>query len=454
MIAASRDAHLDAAPDAPSPERAMDWEQFFSSYREPDFVPGFTISNKLGSGVFGEVYKAERTSIGKPYAIKFLRLQDERLHEQVLRELDSLQHLAQVDHPNLVTIEDRGEVCGIPYIVMGYAGDETLKSLLQDGPIHREQAVALFRQVLQGVAALHDRSIIHFDLKPANIFINGDAVRVGDYGLSKLVSESGGTLSMGRGTPYYMAPEMLRRRGDARSDVYSLGVILYELLVGDVPFKGDSEWEILRRHERESPSIPETLPGKLRSVIARCLEKKPRARFANAGEVLCAMSVQEKVVPEPPEASLAPPDSGPASHSPDAEAWGVRAGRMLHGGKVSLGVVRAEIGGLLKRVRAETGELVSSAQEGYRRAETERRARADGAVLGPGGALGAAPNLAGRRAVLRPAKGRSRSFLTGLLAPIRALAWVVVNGLRIVVVLALILALCSFVHLGLEALIL
>ena len=268
--------------------RTMDWEGFFRDYRKPDFIPGYTIINKLGGGVFGEVYKARKTSIGKYYAIKFLRLQDERLSEQVLKELDAVDHFAQVDHPNLVSIEDRGDVGGIPYIVMGYGGDETLKSALRDGALPRERTLTLYRQVLEGASALHEHSIVHFDLKPANIFIRGEVARVGDYGLSKLMSESRATLSMGRGTPYYMAPEMLRRKGDARSDVYSLGVILFEMLIGRVPFNGDSEWQILKAHETELVEIPAEIPAPLGAFLLQCLDKDPARRFRHCRAQLAA----------------------------------------------------------------------------------------------------------------------------------------------------------------------
>jgi hypothetical protein len=264
----------------------MDWENFFQNYRKPNYVPGYEIVHKLGSGVFGEVYKARKESIGKFYAVKFLRVEDDSLKEAVVRELESLRHFAQVDHPNLVSIEDRGEVDGIPYIIMSYAGEETLKTLLSRGKVPLEKGLALFRQVADGVNALHERSIIHFDLKPANVFIKGEIARVGDYGLSKLVSESRKSLSFGRGTPYYMAPEMLRRRGDHRSDIYSLGVILYEVLTGDVPFKGDTEWEVLKRHETEEVAFPAGVPETCQNAIRKCMAKDPETRYQRVKDVL------------------------------------------------------------------------------------------------------------------------------------------------------------------------
>lgn len=280
--------------DPSPPEPAVDWERFYRDYRKPGFIPGYEIGHKLGGGAFGIVYKARKESIGKAYAIKFLRVDDVHVRRQVVRELESVQLFAQVDHPNLVTIEDQGIVDSVPYIVMGYGGDETLRDRLAAGRLGEDAAVAILVQVLRGVQALHDRSLIHFDLKPANIFLRGDVARVGDYGLSKLVSESCMTLSMGRGTPYYMAPEMLRRRGDHRSDIYSLGVIFFECLAGVVPFTGESEWEVLKAHEEGELVFPHAVPDRLRPVIARMLAKDPAQRFQSVGAVLEALRSPEE----------------------------------------------------------------------------------------------------------------------------------------------------------------
>ncbi len=274
--------------DAPNPVR-VDWEAFYRSYRKPGYLPGFEILNKLGGGMFGLVYKARKESIGKDYAIKFLKVDDDNMLDSVMREIDNVSFFAQIDHPNLVSIEDKGTVDGIPYLVMSYAGDETLQKRLQQGDMTREDALHIFVQAARGVQALHNHSLVHFDLKPANIFLKGDVARVGDYGLSKLVSASRNSLSFGRGTPYYMAPEMLQRRGDARSDVYSLGILLYECLYGDVPFRGDSEWEVLRKHETAQPEFPADALRGDREIILRCLQKQPEDRFQTAADLLRAM---------------------------------------------------------------------------------------------------------------------------------------------------------------------
>ncbi|HLU37955.1 MAG TPA: serine/threonine-protein kinase [Planctomycetota bacterium] len=275
-----------AVSEAPRPK--IDWEAFYRNYRKPGYVPGYEIINKLGGGVFGMVFKARKESIGKDYAIKFLKVDDEVVRDAVVRELDSVRYFAQVDHPNLVSIEDKGEVDGIPYIIMSYAGDDTLRKRLDAGRLSRDQALRYFLQAARGVQALHERSLVHFDLKPANIFLKGDIARVGDYGLSKLVTESRNSLSFGRGTPYYMAPEMLQRRGDQQSDIYSLGVILYECLTGDVPFRGDSEWEVLKKHETATPNYPDSITPDERRILERCLAKRPEDRFASVRDLLHA----------------------------------------------------------------------------------------------------------------------------------------------------------------------
>ena len=268
----------------------MDWERFYKNYRQVDYVPGYEIVNKLGAGAFGEVYKIRKVSIGKFYAAKFLRVEDSTLKEAVLKELESVKLLAQIDHPNLVSIEDQGEIDGIPFIIMSYAGEETLRSMLNEKKLDPPGAADIFRQVCAGVQALHERSIIHFDLKPANVYLKGELARVGDYGLSKLISRSRRSLSFGRGTPYYMAPEMLKRRGDHRSDVYSLGVILYECLAGQVPFDGDSEWEVLKKHETAELTFPDSVQEPFRSAIAMAMAKNPDDRFQSVSAFRQAVS--------------------------------------------------------------------------------------------------------------------------------------------------------------------
>ena len=260
----------------------MDYEAFYQGLRNPDFIPGYEVLHKIGGGVFGEVYKVRKKSISRTYVVKFLKIENESQRHIVEKELESLRRFAQIDHPNLVGIEDQGVVQDIPFIIMTFGGDQTLRDRLRDGPIHGAELEDVFLQILSGVEALHQRSIVHFDLKPANIFLKDGTVRVGDYGLAKMLSESRQSLSFGRGTPYYMAPEVMRRRGDFRADVYSLGAILFELSTGEVPFDGDSDWEVLRKHEVEPVSFPDGFPPGHRDLVEMAMRKDPEERFSSA----------------------------------------------------------------------------------------------------------------------------------------------------------------------------
>jgi len=222
-----------------------------------------------------------------PDIAKLAALDDEEAREAIERELDQVRHFAALDHPNLVSIEDLGTVLGVPYVVMGYAGEDTLARILRRECLDPERALLYFVQACRGVLALHDRRLVHFDLKPSNVFIRGDVARVGDYGLSKMMVEGRLTLSFGRGTPHYMAPEILKSRADHRADIYSLGVILFESLTGRLPFpspppgSGGSGGVLpLREDDRPPefpPEFPAPLPGGGRALpAARSHEALPR----------------------------------------------------------------------------------------------------------------------------------------------------------------------------------
>lgn len=349
-----------ASHELPTP----DWEAFYASYRKPGYVPGYEITLKLGGGAFGIVFCARKQSIGKDYAIKFLKVdEDAEVRRGVLAELDSVRLFAQVDHPNLVAIEDRGEVDGIPYLVMGFAGNETLRDRLpsRDAADCAELRV-LFLQACRGVHALHQHGLVHFDLKPANIFIKGGVARVGDYGLSRLLTHSRASLSMGRGTPYYMAPELLKRRGDWRSDIYALGVMLYEILVGRVPFEGDSEWEVLRKHESEVPELPSSLRADERTALARCLAKDPAERFQSVAELMTALGAAQGLGP----AAWQSPSSGAPIPPPIPEV-----------DRAAVDAARAK----LKRAAKDAGEAARTyARHAAQRAQRHARKSVDAAM--------------------------------------------------------------------------
>lgn len=347
-----------------------DWERFYNAFRKPGFIPGYEIQNHLGGGAFGEVYRARKSSIGKAYAIKFLRLDEPGGKDAGERELEQVRLFAAIDHPHLVTIEDMGVVMGVPYLIMGYAGEDTLARRLARRELDRDTALRTFVQVARGVLALHDRRLAHFDLKPSNVFLNGDVARVGDYGLAKLLTEGRQTLSFGRGTPHYMAPEMLRSRADHRADVYSLGVILHECLAFRLPFGGDEAGTFVLREDDRPPEFPAAFPARLRPVVERCLRLDPEQRFPSVHELLAAMGQTARQGDSvrlawdgPPEASgpsgaVDAPSSEPTPrNAASGSAWPAReelrtaAAELARG---AIGVARGVWDGVVERVSGTT----------------------------------------------------------------------------------------------------
>jgi serine/threonine-protein kinase len=362
----------------------MDWEAFYSAFRKPGFIAGYEIQNRLGGGAFGEVYKARKASIGKAYAIKFLKIDDEAQREAVERELEQVRHFAVIDHANLVTIEDLGTALGVPYLIMGYAGEDTLARRMRAGTLDRKQALSYFVQTCRGVLALHDRRLVHFDLKPSNVFLKGDAARVGDYGLSKMMTDGRLTLSFGRGTPHYMAPEMLKSRADHRADIYSLGVILFESLTGRLPFESEVPGTVVVREDDTPPVFPEDFPAELRPVVECCLRLDPSQRYASLAELLEELGQTARpgdsvrIVLERPDAPLRPrPAAAPSARPVDGEPTPSTARQTAaHLARGAVDVVRGVVDGL-KTMR--------------RRAEPAPPGRAPPAPPAPGGEPGRDP---------------------------------------------------------------
>lgn len=242
----------------------------------PDTKPleGITIKRAIHRGGFGEVYYAV-TDAGKEVAIKLL-------HNNLEVELRGVSQCLNLKHPNLVTIFDiRQDAERDHWIVMEYVGGQSLHDALQqhaDG-MPLQQVLNWLTGMTAGLSFLHDRGLVHRDLKPANIFSDGGVVKVGDVGLSKFISESRRSAqTQSVGTVYYMAPEVARGRYGREVDVYSLGIMLYEMMTGRVPFEGESAGEILMKHLTAEPDL-RLLPTPLRAVLAAALEKDPERRI-------------------------------------------------------------------------------------------------------------------------------------------------------------------------------
>jgi hypothetical protein len=244
-------------------------------------VPGYTIQRGLGRGGFGEVYLAV-SQRGKEAALKLVQR-----HLDV--ELRGVGQCLNLKHPHLVAVYDILKVENDDYwIVMEFVDGESLADVLARHPqgMPEQEMLTWLRGICAGVAYLHDHGIAHRDLKPGNLFVEKGVVKIGDYGLSKFISasqRSGHTESVG--TVYYMAPEVSRGRYGKEVDQYALGVILYQMLTGRLPFDGESPGEILMKHLIDEPDLT-GLAEPYRQVVARLLNKDPQRRFPSVTEAL------------------------------------------------------------------------------------------------------------------------------------------------------------------------
>ena len=244
-------------------------------------LDGYTIKRGVGHGGFGEVYYAV-SDAGKEVGLKLIR-------RNLDIEIRGIKQCLNLKHPNLLALYDiRQSTRGDNWVVMEFVGGRSLEDVVathaQGMPV--EEALNWFYGISTGVAYLHDHGIVHRDLKPGNIFSDEGLVKIGDYGLSKFIAcsrRSGQTESVG--TVHYMAPEVANGRYGKEIDIYALGIILYEMLTGRVPFEGESVGEVLMKHLTAEPDVS-MLPQPYRGVVARALQKDPAKRFSSVGEML------------------------------------------------------------------------------------------------------------------------------------------------------------------------
>jgi hypothetical protein len=249
----------------------------------PEATPlaGYTIKRAIDRGGFGEVYYALSDS-GKEVALKLLQ------RNQHI-ELRGVRQCLNLKHPNLVTIFDiKVDADEDHWVVMEFVSGKCLEQVLADNPrgLALDDVEGWLAGMAAGTAFLHDRGIVHRDLKPANVFRENGVVKIGDVGLSKFITpsrRSAQTESVG--TVYYMAPEVARGKYGSELDVYSLGVMLYEMLTGSVPFAGESTGEILMKHLTEPPDLSK-IQAQFRAVVGQALEKDPQRRTPGAARLL------------------------------------------------------------------------------------------------------------------------------------------------------------------------
>lgn len=261
----------------------------------------FEILELLGIGGMGKVYKAKDTELDEVIAIKLLLDElssDEKMIEYFKREI----RLARkVKHKNIARVHDLQEFEGKRFITMEYVDGTTLKNLItKKGSFSLEEGLPIIKQVCEGLKACHDSGIIHRDISSKNIMIdkNGNAL-IMDFGIARS-AVTGGTATV-VGTPHYMSPEQLEgKKVDARSDIYSLGVVMYEMFTGSLPFTGTTPISIAMRHLKEKPVNParlnRALPKKMCEIILKCLEKEKAKRYQTIEVLLKDISELEKIV--------------------------------------------------------------------------------------------------------------------------------------------------------------
>jgi streptogramin lyase len=258
---------------------------------------GYRIESVLGRGGMGVVYLAEHIGMGRKVALKVLAsdlAEDERFRERFVRES---RLAASLEHPNIVPIYEAGEVGGVLFIAMRYVQGTDLRALLrEDGALEPRRAASIVGQVADALDAAHERGLVHRDVKPGNVLIartaatTAEHVYLSDFGLTKRTSSDSGITGTGQfvGTLEYAAPEQFEgKRLDARTDIYSLGCLLYECLTGEPPFRRDSDAALMYAHLMEqapaATSVRRELTKALDPVIARAMAKKPADRYESAG---------------------------------------------------------------------------------------------------------------------------------------------------------------------------
>jgi serine/threonine-protein kinase len=340
-------------------------------------IGNYRIVDKLGEGGMGVVYKAIDTQLDRVVAVKALSPEfsaNATLLERFRREARAQ---AQLNHPNLATLYALLVQDGAAYMVMEFVDGETLYDmLLRRGVIPAEEICPLFRQALAGIGYAHRLGIIHRDIKPSNIMLNQEGVvKVMDFGLAKVAGNHAVTRTGVRlGTAYYMSPEqVLVKPVDGRSDIYSLGATLYEMLTGQAPFDAESEFEILNDHVNTPPPPPTRLrsqiPPGIENAVLKALAKNPEDRFQTAEQFSAALErpaefyaavtgADTTTVPAERRITVAEAPAASIGEKPPPAFWTGRRKTMAAGGAL-LACLLA--GWLIFRFRPGSGQAVAPA---------------------------------------------------------------------------------------------
>jgi eukaryotic-like serine/threonine-protein kinase len=292
----------------------------------PPAAPGerrigkYLVKGELGRGGMGAVYLAEQPGLGREVAIKELILSPAADPTALMRFLQEAQVMARTSHPNLVQVHDLEQIGDANYIVLEFVRGRSLRDMVNQGPVPLPQTFAVMHGVLQALDYAHKHAIVHRDMKPENVLLSDEGnVKVADFGIARLTDDSGAGSTATKtgttvGTPQYMSPEQVASsKVDGRSDLYSAGIMFYELVVGQPPFtasEADGPFTLMAKHVQAPPKPPSVLkPGldlRLEEVILKSLSKRPEERFQTGLEFDEAMSrIADRLCPGWPK-SLEP----------------------------------------------------------------------------------------------------------------------------------------------------
>jgi len=270
-------------------------------------VGPYEIQSPLGAGGMGEVYRARDSRLGRDVAIKILPESFAQDADRLRRFEQEARAVAALNHPNILAVFDIGQHGGSPFLVSELLEGESLRAVLDAGPLAQRKTIEYGVQIAHGLAAAHEKGIVHRDLKPENIFVTKDGrIKILDFGLAKLAQAGAGSDEMTltsahtaagvvMGTASYMAPEQVRgEAADARTDIFAFGAVLYEMLSGQRAFRRDTAAEtmtaVLKDDPAELTNSGRTISPTLERIVRRCLEKSADQRFQSARDLSFALS--------------------------------------------------------------------------------------------------------------------------------------------------------------------
>src|SRR5512143_1873226 len=268
-----------------------------SNLQPGQMLGAYRIINQVGQGGMASVYKAYQPSMDRNVAIKVLPRQLAESKEFATRFQQEARIIARLEHPHILPVFDYGESDGVTYFVMRYLEAGTLKSKMEAGPLSLNEIDRLFTQLAEALSYAHSHGIIHRDLKPANALVDEQGnIFLTDFGIAKLLESASPRLTQTdaiMGTPAYISPEQAKALPvDQRSDIYSLGIILYEMVTGRVPFVADTPLAVILKQISDPLPLPSAvkadIPESIERVILKALAKEPADRYSTVAEFLAA----------------------------------------------------------------------------------------------------------------------------------------------------------------------